>query len=108
MKEIYGRNNYWPKIWEANENGVISAPAHTHKKIVNPNLIYPGQVLSIPVLSDEDLKKFKDVTYLVRMQRQADELRNNKSKDKPVLKKKEIKKYLKKDSKKDIKKEIKK
>jgi len=108
MKEIYGRNNYWPKIWEANENGVITAPAHTPKKIVNPNLIYPGQVLSIPVLSDEDLKKFKDVTYQVRMQRQADELRKNRSKDKSVLKKKEIKKDVKKDSKKEIKKEIKK
>lgn len=108
LKEIYGRNNYWPKIWEANENGVISAPVHTPKKIVNPNLIYPGQVLSIPVLSEEDLKKFKDVSYQVRMQRQADELRKNRGKDKPVLKKKEIKKDLKKDTKKEIKKETKK
>lgn len=108
MKEIYGRNNYWPKIWEANENGVISAPARIPKKIVNPNLIYPGQVLSIPVLSDEDLKKLKDVTYQARMHRQANEFRKNMSKDRPVLKKKDIKKNVKKDSKNDINKDIKK
>jgi hypothetical protein len=106
--EIYNKNNYWPKIWEANQEGVISSPAHTPKKIVNPNLIYPGQVLKIPVLTDEDLKNFKDVSYQMKNQRKADEFR--KDTKKTSVQKKDIKKIVKdvrtkKDEKKDIKQE---
>ncbi|MCE1164352.1 MAG: LysM peptidoglycan-binding domain-containing protein [Bacteroidetes bacterium] len=112
MKEIYGKNNYWPKIWEANEKGVISAPKNTPKTIVNPNLIYPGQVLKIPVLSEDDLKALKDVKYQVSMQKKASEQKLQKDKSKFSLKKKDIKKEIKnnvkKDDKKDLKKEIKK
>lgn len=106
MKEIYNKNNYWPKIWEANEKGVVSAPKGTPKTIVNPNLIYPGQVLKIPVLTDEDLKSLKDVRYQVRIQKQADDLR--KEKGKTILKKKDIKKEVKKDVRKEVKKDVKK
>jgi nucleoid-associated protein YgaU len=55
-KEIYNNHHFWPIIWEANENGVVSAPGRIPKTIKNPHLIYPGQVLRIPVLS-ESLKK---------------------------------------------------
>ncbi len=52
-KEVYNNKHMWPVIWEANENGVISGKPRT---IRNPHLIYPGQVLRIPQLSD-GLKK---------------------------------------------------
>jgi len=55
-KEIYSNKHMWPVIWEANENGVMSAPRGIPTTIRNPNLIYPGQVLKIPQLS-ESLKK---------------------------------------------------
>lgn len=52
-KEVYNNKHMWPVIWEANENGVLSGRPST---IRNPHLIYPGQVLRIPVMS-ESLKK---------------------------------------------------
>lgn len=47
-EQIYNDPLMWPKIWQANTD-----------KIRNPDLIYPGQVLSIPPAgpkSDEELK----------------------------------------------------
>lgn len=107
-KEIYSNNNYWPKLWEANEEGVISAPAHTPKKIVNPNLIYPGQVLKVPSLSDEDLKKLNSISYVMKTQKIANDFKKEqKTKQKSKTLKGDIKKD-KKDDKKDVKKDIKK
>lgn len=54
--DIYGNSRYWPVIWEANEYGVVSAPRGIPKTIRNPHLVYPGQVLKIPQLT-ESLKK---------------------------------------------------
>ncbi len=116
--EIYSNNNYWPKLWEANEEGVAFAPPHTPKKVTNPNLIYPGQVLKVPALNDEDLKKLNSITYVMKTQKAANDFKKeqkNKSKSKTVktndnskdvkLDKKVQKKEVKKDDKKpDIKK----
>jgi nucleoid-associated protein YgaU len=55
-KEVYNNKHMWPLIWEANENGVLSAPRGIPKTIRNPHLIYPGQVLKIPKIT-EALKK---------------------------------------------------
>jgi LysM repeat protein len=55
-KEIYNNVKMWPVLWEANEKGVVNAPPKVSKTIKNPNLIYPGQVLKVPALT-EDLKK---------------------------------------------------
>ncbi|MBL8007486.1 MAG: LysM peptidoglycan-binding domain-containing protein [Ignavibacteria bacterium] len=52
MKNVYGNSKLWPAIWEANKNGVVSAPPKVAKTIPNPNLIYPGQVLKIPALTE--------------------------------------------------------
>jgi LysM repeat protein len=52
MKNIYGNSRLWPAIWDANKSGVVSAPPKVAKSIPNPNLIYPGQVLKIPALTD--------------------------------------------------------
>jgi LysM repeat protein len=53
MSQHYGNPRLWPAIWEANRDGVVSAPARTPKTIPNPNLIYPGQVLKIPAMTEE-------------------------------------------------------
>ena len=53
MKNIYDNWKLWPALWEANKGGVVSAPARTPKTIPNPNLIYPGQVLKVPSLSQQ-------------------------------------------------------
>lgn len=45
---IYGNSALWNKIFNANKESVISAPSGVPKKIIDPNLIYPGQVLKIP------------------------------------------------------------
>jgi hypothetical protein len=108
-KEIYGNPKYWPKIWEANEDGVISAPYNVQHKVTNPNLIYPGQVLRIPKLTDEDLKKLVDNTYIMKNVKKIKELESLR-KDKKVTKKKknvvkEIKKVDKTKKKVDIKKD---
>jgi nucleoid-associated protein YgaU len=52
--DIYGNPRLWPKIWEANRDGVISAPPGVPNRITNPNLIYPGQVLCIPALTEAE------------------------------------------------------
>ena len=52
MSNIYGNSRLWPAIWDANKSGVVSAPPRVRTTIPNPNLIYPGQVLRIPTLTD--------------------------------------------------------
>lgn len=47
----YNNPNLWPIIWEANRRGVLnknSLPKYA-QNILNPNQIYPGQALRIPV-----------------------------------------------------------
>ncbi len=52
MSNIYGNSRLWPAIWDANKSGVVDAPPRVAKTIPNPNLIYPGQVLRIPTLTE--------------------------------------------------------
>lgn len=87
-KEHYGNPKFWPKIWDANKDGVISAPRHIPKTISNPNLIYPGQVLRIPILNQEDLKKMKENTFNTR----PDIMKIEKEKMQEKMKKEKIKK----------------
>jgi nucleoid-associated protein YgaU len=106
-KEIYGNPKYWPKIWEANEDGVISAPYNVQHKVTNPNLIYPGQVLRIMTLTNEDLKKLVDNTYIMKNVKKIKELEGKDKKVETKKKKnkvKEIKKVDKTKKKVDIKK----
>ncbi len=51
-KEIYNNHHMWPILWEANENGVLSAPRGIPKTIRNPHLVYPGQVLKVPKMTE--------------------------------------------------------
>lgn len=47
----YGSSDYWTLIWEANKNGIANKYYffdEEHRYIIDPDLIYPGQVLYIP------------------------------------------------------------
>ena len=92
MKKHYGVPKLWPAIWEANKDGVVKAPARIPKTIKNPNLIYPGQVLRIPKLTDAQkkdyLKKYNSYKYYRKWRK------------KKTIMKKEVKKEEKKDEKK--------
>src|SRR4030095_6486508 len=59
-KMKYGSPYFWPAIWDANKNGVANADQlknRRHKAVTNPNLIYPGQCLKIPTLTDAQKKE---------------------------------------------------
>lgn len=49
-KNIYGNEKYWEIIWEANKDGVINRDnlPENKKTILDPNKIFPGQILQIP------------------------------------------------------------
>jgi len=78
-KEIYNNVKMWPVLWEANEKGVVSAPPKVSKTIKNPNLIYPGQVLKVPALTDELKKKSRRKIKEIQIyQKEKDEHRRSK------------------------------
>lgn len=115
-KMKYGSPYYWPAIWDANKNGVVNEASlknPRHKKIPNPNLIYPGQVLRIPALTDAQKKEaeMKSKKYRkVRKHKTTEDVKKDEKKDvKKDVKKDEPKKDVKKDEpKKDVKKDVKK
>lgn len=106
-KMKYNSPYYWPAIWEANRNGVVNADQLSnprHKKITNPNLIYPGQVLKIPTLTDAQKKEAEMKSKKYRKHRTVK--KEDVKKEEP---KKEEKKDVKKEEpKKDVKKDVKK
>ena len=102
-KMKYGSPYYWPAIWDANRNGVANADAlrnSRHKKVTNPNLIYPGQCMKIPTLTDAQKKEAELSSKKYRKVRRT--------KTTTDVKKEEPKKDVKKDEKKDVKKDEKK
>lgn len=103
-KEVYNNKHMWPIIWEANENGVISAPGKIPKTIKNPHMIYPGQVLRIPKISDALKKSAIFDRAKGWLDWKKGRVHKKYSPPKTDLKKDE-KKDVKKDEKKDVKKE---
>jgi hypothetical protein len=50
-EKIYGTKDYWKLIWKANKQSVANADEFYEKykkKIIHPDIIYPGQKLFIP------------------------------------------------------------
>ncbi len=103
-KMKYGSPYYWPAIWDANKNGVAneSTMKPRHKKVTNPNLIYPGQCMKIPTLTDAQKKEAEMKSKKYRKTRKV------KSTTTTDTKKEDVKKDVKKDEKKDVKKDEKK
>jgi LysM repeat protein len=102
-KMKFGSPYYWPAIWDANKNGVANADKlkHArHKKVTNPNLIYPGQCLKIPTLTDAQKKEAEMKSKKYRKVRKTKTTTDTKKEDM----KKDEKKDVKKDEKKDVKK----
>lgn len=105
----YGSPYYWPAIWDANKNGVANADAlknARHKKVTNPNLIYPGQCMKIPTLTDAQKKEaeMKSKKYRKTRKVKTTDVKTDVKKDEKKDVKKDEKKDVKKDEKKDVKK----
>lgn len=58
--EIFGDPSLWPKIWQANKD-----------IIRNPDIIHPGQVLTLPAKSAKDAEELKAERKYYRMKREA-------------------------------------
>jgi hypothetical protein len=98
-KMKYGSPYFWPAIWDANKDGVANASTLTHprhKKVTNPNLIYPGQCLKIPTLTDAQKKEAEMRSHRYR------KVRKHKTTTTTTEPKKDVKKE---EPKKDVKKE---
>lgn len=112
-KEIYNNGKMWPVLWDANKTVTLDPKANkkTKTKITNPNLIYPGQQLVIPTLTDKmkkDAMKVKN-TWMKKRTKKSDTTTGTETKkDAPKDVKKDEKKDMKKDEKKDVKKDEKK
>ncbi len=106
---IYGNPRLWPKIWDANKNGIVSGKPST---IPNPNRIYPGQVLCIPSMTDAEKQMMLNKSKGTMKKRKSnykgdakfDNTKKDTKKDASDIKKDE-KKDVKKDEKKDVKKD---
>lgn len=59
-QEIYNDPNLWPKIWQANTD-----------QIRNPDVIFPGQVLTLPVNSPKNAEELKAERKYYRMKNEA-------------------------------------
>jgi nucleoid-associated protein YgaU len=92
MSKIYNNSKLWPAIWDANKSGVVSAPDRVPKTIPNPNLIYPGQVLKIPTLTDAQKTAAMDKSSSYKTRRKKRMMKTNDATEKKTEMKKEEKK----------------
>jgi hypothetical protein len=75
-EDKYNSRYLWPAIWDANRLSIINPDDFEesyYKKISNPNLIYPGQVLKIPALSEEDKKLVESKSKYYRKKRKTED-----------------------------------
>lgn len=59
-QEIYNDPNLWPKIWQANTD-----------QIRNPDVIFPGQVLTLPLNAPKNAEELKAERKYYRMKKEA-------------------------------------
>lgn len=71
----YGTTYLWPAIWDANMNSIVNPDAFDDiyfHNIFDPNFIYPGQVLKIPSLTDQQKKEAEERAKLFMKTRNPD------------------------------------
>ncbi len=71
-KEKLGNPALWPAIWNLNREGVYNKnimPGYS-QRIINPDLIYPGQEIRIPAMSDTE-KLMKESLKSLRKRRKS-------------------------------------
>ncbi len=62
-EKIYGSTDLWPAIWDANMVSIVNPEAFDDiyfHNIFSPDYIYPGQVLKIPSLTEEEKKNAEE------------------------------------------------
>lgn len=59
-QEIYNDPNLWPKIWQANTD-----------QIRNPDVIFPGQLLTLPLNAPKNAEELKAERKYYRMKKEA-------------------------------------
>ncbi|MBZ0204645.1 MAG: LysM peptidoglycan-binding domain-containing protein [Ignavibacteria bacterium] len=62
-KTSYNNPYLWPAIWDANRVTIVNPDNFEdfiYRKVSDPNLIYPGQVLKVPALNDESRKEAEE------------------------------------------------
>ena len=91
-KEIYGNPKVWPALWEANKAGVVSAPPKVSKTIKNPNLIYPGQVLKVPSLTEAQKNEYIKQANKYHYKKLRKKVKTEGTEKKPVDEKKKVEK----------------
>jgi len=101
-KEIYGNGRMWPVLWDANKTVTLDPKAgkRTPTKITNPNLIYPGQQLVVPALTDkmkQDAMKVRNTWMKKRVKKTTTDAPKT---DAPKDEKKDVKKDAPKEEKK--------
>jgi LysM repeat protein len=71
-KEKLGNPALWPAIWNVNKDGVYNKNIMPYysQKITNPDLIYPGQEIRIPAVSDTE-KLMKESLKSLRKRRKG-------------------------------------
>jgi hypothetical protein len=61
----YNSSELWPLIWLANKDGIVNEKyfyLDYQRAVIDPNRIFPGQILYLPVVSQkmrEDIEKFE-------------------------------------------------
>lgn len=68
----YGNPYLWPAIWDANKITIANPDDFEdfiYRKVIDPNFIYPGQVLRVPALNDESRREAEERSRNFRRQR---------------------------------------
>lgn len=55
-ERFYGNSSFWPAIWDANKTAIVNSNYFYYmyqRQVANPNMIYAGQLLKIPALTEQ-------------------------------------------------------
>lgn len=61
-EKFYGSSAIWPAIWEANKSAIVNSQYFYYtyqRQLANPNMIFEGQLLKIPALTEQQKNEAK-------------------------------------------------